>query len=1300
MFLREVSKNETGKEDITPPNSDPDFRRFVESSKFPKTFTTEPPKFPSVQDLQHSVGLPDPASMTQFNPESRAQNADVAMKPAQLESLVFPAGFQRPAYSNVMNNSFSQTPQAFSQMILPFGAAADFQTLHNQPRPDLLNSNSIVTPSSSDLQSFLGIMQHQKLPSQQELVVQQETPSLNPSIADTTTKETITESKPDSQNSGIVHETYTSLKPDGGIIIQQSENSSTESEEKYLEQPSSNLQVAQSEIQSSPMTLELQNPMTSKYESTGEMIVSKIVTNESSIKDEKETVKQENDDETNLATDEFIPLQIDEVIQNESATKQDHSAPIDDNNVDDSLKSQSSLPTAVDISEKIERLATSVQHSEVIPSIPLQQELGNPSVSKISGNFIPTYDPNQPLPPHQLPEQRYNTVSQRSISPNTALSQASGMAIPSIQSGFQSSKISQQPQQQQQSQQQQQQQTQQAAQYFPSFQTYPPALLRQLGIQLPQTYGQFSMPQNPQTNVVATGMSYQYPQPQFHGAQSSSQITPPAIPQQFMVQHQQFPQIQQLSQPQLQPPLSHNLLPSQPSSEQSDDSQSETRQSNRIRKQKTSTSGTKSPTPIEQQIGSTTQSTVPTVKRSQSPVPAEKRIKSDGRKSPIRSQSPTPTNLSQSPLRVTIPKEEEVIPVRQTSSNLQAWPVEAPVKNKMIDAVLAGDIHTLRLLLQTSLQLINIPDEKGLTPLIAAASLPSPSVSLECVRLLLVYGAVPRNRDKAGFTAAHWAAVMDNVDSLRLILHVAPELVEFPSAKNGDTPLHRSARYGTRNATKVLLTEFEAYPFSFNYDYETPIEVVGKCDNDLKTQLQVRSLVRPVFFECASNTRTLVLYHGECLLHETTEGHQEAPDRIMSILKELDRSDGVCGLVVSEDFARAPLEAVLRAHDRDYVQFIVDLDTQLRSEGATNPVAFTPRVQRALTTATKFKPEQGCDTMFSAGTLGAALRAAGSVIRAIDLVLNGVSRNAFCAVRPPGHHAGTKGLLDDATSCGFCIINNIMIGALHALSAYPTVVRRVAIIDFDVHHGNGTQDIIQQRIGPYSRDAVLFVSIHICDREEDSEENSKAESSQPSTPVATRGRRYWEFYPGSGATDIWQKNIFNIPIVPLWKEAELNAVNQTSAVGGGNAVRTSRSRSSSLTNDGAASNTGGRLAYRKAVKEKVIPLVRAYKPDLILLSAGFDAGAGDVGCCKATNDGKAISGADLTPADFEYITKNLVKLANICCQGRIISVLEGGYGKWTKNTGDDPKKMELNRDSFAKSVAAHVLALSGVSNDS
>jgi acetoin utilization deacetylase AcuC-like enzyme len=144
------------------------------------------------------------------------------------------------------------------------------------------------------------------------------------------------------------------------------------------------------------------------------------------------------------------------------------------------------------------------------------------------------------------------------------------------------------------------------------------------------------------------------------------------------------------------------------------------------------------------------------------------------------------------------------------------------------------------------------------------------------------------------------------------------------------------------------------------------------------------------------------------------------------------------------------------------------------------PVPFTPKVQKLMQHQSddEIKDADKSDTTFSAGSLQAALRAAGSVIAAIDAVIDGTHRNAFCCVRPPGHHAGANGLESDAVSCGFCIFNNVAIGALHALREHSSAVKKVAVIDFDVHHGNGTQAILEGIDDP---SAVFFFSIHLCE---------------------------------------------------------------------------------------------------------------------------------------------------------------------------------------------------------------------------
>ena len=182
------------------------------------------------------------------------------------------------------------------------------------------------------------------------------------------------------------------------------------------------------------------------------------------------------------------------------------------------------------------------------------------------------------------------------------------------------------------------------------------------------------------------------------------------------------------------------------------------------------------------------------------------------------------------------------------------------------------------------------------------------------------------------------------------------------------------------------------------------------------------------------------------------------------------------------------------------------------------------------------------------------LRAAGACCHAVDEVLSGRHRTAFCCVRPPGHHSGVKGLLYDAPSCGFCVLNSVAVAALHALANHSNDVNRVAIVDFDVHHGNGTEDIVRALGRPEN---IFFCSIHLWDG---------------------------DFYPCSGHKDDMPNNVLNIAIPPLWKKSGVRSFDECA----------------------------GRLAFRKAIASRLAFALRAFNPDLILLSAGFDGAKHDV----------------------------------------------------------------------------------------
>jgi acetoin utilization deacetylase AcuC-like enzyme len=304
---------------------------------------------------------------------------------------------------------------------------------------------------------------------------------------------------------------------------------------------------------------------------------------------------------------------------------------------------------------------------------------------------------------------------------------------------------------------------------------------------------------------------------------------------------------------------------------------------------------------------------------------------------------------------------------------------------------------------------------------------------------------------------------------------------------------------------------------------------------------------------------TALFTSPSCLLHDNGPHHPENPGRLRAILKELEKTD-YQGL---ERFAARPAtrEELLRVHDVDYVTRLFD------------QVPVSGNVQ--LDPDTALNPHSG----------EAALHAAGAVCDAVDAVLTGKVTNAFCAVRPPGHHA------EHMKAMGFCLFSNLAIGAAHARAQHG--IRRIAILDFDVHHGNGTEEWAAGQAD------VLFVSSH-----------------------------QFPHWPGSGrATDRGPlDNLVNIPL---------------------------------------PAGSGGR-EFRAAMEATALPRIAAHKPDLIMLSAGFDAHQAD-----------PLADLRFSVEDFAWITTEIARLAALSCQGRIISSLEGGY---------DP-------DALAASAGAHVQAL-------
>ncbi|KAL7572762.1 hypothetical protein ACA910_009026 [Epithemia clementina (nom. ined.)] len=671
-------------------------------------------------------------------------------------------------------------------------------------------------------------------------------------------------------------------------------------------------------------------------------------------------------------------------------------------------------------------------------------------------------------------------------------------------------------------------------------------------------------------------------------------------------------------------------------------------------------------------------------------------------------------------------------------------------------------------------------DNAGFSPLHTAASLrmahPSYAVgALEMVRTLLGAGADANIRDQDGNTPLHWAARAGDHDVVSHLLIRNSHL----DAKNkrGETPLHWAMRAGPAVVNVItMLVDSGARVNAVDSKFKRPIDVAaegylddefsiaslkardlhdksstgGKMSRELKKALREKlediSETRNLLFERSTACRTLVLHHPECLEHvPKSQADWEAPDRVVAIMTRVSQPNLLNGdeeirdheITLSSEFERANLDLLSRVHSTDYLHFVQnlskDLEKQVKAssgglgdeegQGKAHVVPFTPMVQRSMIKVSEsdVKSVSNSDTAFSAGSLRAARRAAGAVQHAVDCVLVGRNRNSFCVVRPPGHHAGVNGLLDGGESCGFCIFNNVAAGALYAISDERLLCERCAIVDIDVHHGNGTEEIVRKCHDPSK---LFFFSIHLYDNDK-----KKRGSSQ----------YQYKFYPGTGSEDDLALNIINVPIVPLWKEvtapsppvtrthntrqkARTSDLDEESPVGtprksgqGSDAVSESGSNNNNSSNNNNDNNNNnnnnnvpsprppnskyaplasGRLAYRDAIRNRLLPALRAFNPDLILISAGFDAAKGDVGNARHERGGRERIGLDLVPEDYAWTTRKILEIADICCSGKVVSVLEGGYGKSPPSVQTESNTpTALDRTIFSECAVQHLHAL-------
>jgi acetoin utilization deacetylase AcuC-like enzyme len=307
---------------------------------------------------------------------------------------------------------------------------------------------------------------------------------------------------------------------------------------------------------------------------------------------------------------------------------------------------------------------------------------------------------------------------------------------------------------------------------------------------------------------------------------------------------------------------------------------------------------------------------------------------------------------------------------------------------------------------------------------------------------------------------------------------------------------------------------------------------------------------------------TLIYSHEACFEHRPGPGHPESPERLRAVLAAL-RAPEFANLKWRE----APLgtrEQVTLIHDPDFVDQVIEA---------------SPR--------SGYVALDAGDTVMSPGSLEAVMRCVGAACAAVDDVMNGDAANVFCATRPCGHHA------EPDRAMGFCIFNQAAIAAAYAYDTHK--LERIAVVDFDVHHGNGTQAAF------YDRPELFYASSH-------------------QSP----------FYPGTGAA-AEKGSSHNIVNVPLPRGCDS-------------------------------------AYFRERISAEMLPAIRAFNPELLIISAGFDAHAMD-----------PLAGLNLQDDDYYWVTDELRKIAAECCGGKLVSILEGGY----------------SLDALQSSTTAHLRALTG-----
>lgn len=533
-------------------------------------------------------------------------------------------------------------------------------------------------------------------------------------------------------------------------------------------------------------------------------------------------------------------------------------------------------------------------------------------------------------------------------------------------------------------------------------------------------------------------------------------------------------------------------------------------------------------------------------------------------------------------------------------------------------------------------------------------------------------------RDKTRNRPIHWAASYGRGDVVDFLLKSGAD----PSLRNDnrDNALHCAVRGGDVKCVESLLKAQPALAKDKNVQQQTPGDVAAARGRPAIAKL-FKTTVENVADE---DLKRVIIAPDTCFLHHSCppitrlpadEPPPENVNRLNVLLNETN------GTLRGKDFKSLNVEYVsevepaawvdvLRCHEYAYlkkVQRICDKLPDIRM------------VPRAIGTIDG-------DTAVCSQSFNAALSAAGATIEAVERIISGETNKVFCAVRPPGHHSGPLGPVGTpgdpigTGSHGFCLINNVAVAAAYARCVHRKKLRRIALVDFDVHHGNGTEACVQNTApsapqftyslpiggGTFSMnmyrpwldetdpDEVMFASVHGYGRKELAH----------------------HFYPGTGPTKS-TKGEYELDTEEAATWEEDGVVEDPMHVDAENRVSTAQGEQPWVLDvgmEGTGKKSERGAAWRRVWKGKILPAINAFEPELIIISAGFDAHAKD--------DIQGPVNLGVKEQDYEWLTSELMKIANAHAKGRVISVLEGGY-----RIQGGPVS------AFGRSVAAHVRTL-------